>query len=108
MIVTFFMINSAKEVARYSLQMGLSKIGHLNEDVNVVSTFQYGSGRYVAIESEDVLDHDTIESIDKRLANYGDCELVASTDQLYLMHTFAKEGAPDSKYRLWFDRATYR
>ena len=107
MFNTFYEVTSTKQADRNSITLGLARIGHNNKNVSNVYTFKVADNKYVVVTFYELPDSEELANLEKTITRFGDCEYRDSTHDLENLLQMAKDRAPNTKLRLWFDRATY-
>lgn len=97
-----------KEMDRRQLTLGLCKVGHSDVSIDKLYTFRKGDSKYINLVMDNTPSHDQIQDLTTKLGKYGSVSLMGQ-DLENIMSVFdsAMNKEPDTKLRIWYDRATY-
>ena len=95
-----------RENAGFS-RIKLTKIGHLDPVIEVIRTFKDATDRYLRIEFNAEPSPEFLATLDKRLLNFGQLEVLESSDALEELYQSCLPRTGGKTYLHYFDRKTY-
>jgi hypothetical protein len=91
------------------MRTSLTKLGHLDENIQTVHAFKNGNDRrYLRVSVNDKTPKEVISKIDKRINSMGELTKIGDfSTELDNLFTQCLERNGDKTYLLYFDRPTF-
>lgn len=105
---TIYFTLKPKEVNLHTLTLGLARLGLNNKNIDQIYTFKKGESKFAKITCDSEPGSEEVQIMLKTLNKYSTASVLSrAKDSAEAVFCECEKKAPNTKLRIWYDRATY-